>query len=139
MKMKQNKSGITLIALIITIIIMLILAAVTISIIVNGGLFDQARNAKEQYEIAAELEKIKIFIADEYISKINESDNEKGYLGTALYDKNVQNAECWNLVIEYTEGNTEIARYGNDWYLIKAGNYIEERIRRNSRRLCSKL
>jgi hypothetical protein len=37
--------GITLIALIITIIIMLILAGVTIAIIMNGGLFTQAQDA----------------------------------------------------------------------------------------------
>ena len=48
--MKNNK-GITLIALIITIIIMLILAAVSISIAVNGGLFGYAGQAKEETEI----------------------------------------------------------------------------------------
>ena len=41
---KQEK-GITLIALVITIIVMLILVAVTISIAVNGGLFDYAQKA----------------------------------------------------------------------------------------------
>jgi len=40
-----RKNGITLIALVITIIIMLILAGVTISIVVNGGLFKQAQSA----------------------------------------------------------------------------------------------
>ena len=42
--LKQNKA-ITLIALIITIIVMLILVAVTITIAVNGGLFNYAREA----------------------------------------------------------------------------------------------
>ena len=47
--MKNNK-GITLIALIITIIIMLILAAVSISMAVNGGLFGYAGQATEETE-----------------------------------------------------------------------------------------
>ncbi len=42
--MKKEK-GITLVALIITIIVMLILVGVTISVALNGGLFDKAKNA----------------------------------------------------------------------------------------------
>ena len=41
----KNQNGITLIALVITIIVMLILVAVTITMAVNGGLFDYARKA----------------------------------------------------------------------------------------------
>ena len=41
----KNKNGITLIALVITIIVMLILVAVTISMAINGGLFDYAGKA----------------------------------------------------------------------------------------------
>ena len=48
-KLKGNK-GITLIALIITIIIMLILAGVTINVALNGGLFDTANTAVKDTE-----------------------------------------------------------------------------------------
>lgn len=41
----KSQKGITLIALVITIIVMLILVAVTITMAVNGGLFDYARKA----------------------------------------------------------------------------------------------
>ena len=44
-KKLKKKNGITLIALVITIIVMLILVAVTISMAVNGGLFDYAGKA----------------------------------------------------------------------------------------------
>lgn len=44
----RSEKGITLIALVITIIVMLILVAVTITMAVNGGLFDYAREAGEQ-------------------------------------------------------------------------------------------
>lgn len=45
MKIRNKNNGITLIALVITIIVMLILVAVTISMAVNGGLFDYAGKA----------------------------------------------------------------------------------------------
>ena len=43
----KNENGITLIALIITIIVMLILVGVTINVVIQGGLFDTANTAKE--------------------------------------------------------------------------------------------
>lgn len=49
--MKNNPKGITLIALIITVVVMLILAGVAISAIVDGtGLFSKTREAKTVYE-----------------------------------------------------------------------------------------
>ena len=52
-KLKRNK-GITLIALIITVVVMLILAGVAIAAIVDGeGLFSKTRQAAESYENAA--------------------------------------------------------------------------------------
>ena len=60
-----SQKGITLIALIITIIVMLILVGVTINVVLNGGLFQKAETAtyqteaslvKEQLEIAKAIE-----------------------------------------------------------------------------------
>ena len=48
----KNKSGITLIALIITILVMLILVGVTVNVALNGGLFDTAKEAVEGQKIA---------------------------------------------------------------------------------------
>ena len=56
MKEKNTNKGITLIALVITIIVMLILVAVTISMAVNGGLFEYASNAGAQTNAAVEAE-----------------------------------------------------------------------------------
>ena len=53
--MRKNK-GITLIALVITIIVMLILVAVTISMAVNGGLFGYAGNAARGTEAEKQKE-----------------------------------------------------------------------------------
>ena len=52
----KNKNGITLIALIITIIVMLILVGVTINTAFNGGIFDKAKNAVKLTEIEADRE-----------------------------------------------------------------------------------
>ena len=56
MKYFRKNEGITLIALVITIIIMLILATVSIRIAVNGGLFKYAGKATHSYQIASERE-----------------------------------------------------------------------------------
>ena len=56
-KKKLKEKGITLIALVVTIIILLILAGVTLNMAMNGdGLFSRARNAAEKYKKAQEDE-----------------------------------------------------------------------------------
>lgn len=55
-KSKHSSNGITLIALIITIIVMLILVAVTISMAINGGLFNYAGKAVGDTKNAIALE-----------------------------------------------------------------------------------
>ena len=64
---KQN--GITLIALIITIIVMLILVAVTISVALNGGLFERAKNAKDDTQIQADREELLSYVIGSYNSR----------------------------------------------------------------------
>lgn len=53
--MKSNK-GITLVALVITIIILLILAGVSIATLSDSGLFQKAKDAKTESENAATAE-----------------------------------------------------------------------------------
>ena len=56
-KKKLKEKGITLIALVVTIIILLILAGVTLNMAMNGdGLFSRARNAADKYKKAQEDE-----------------------------------------------------------------------------------
>ncbi len=58
MEKLKNTNGITLIALIITIIVMLILVGVTISVALNGGLFTTAQDAATRTIIEAEKEQL---------------------------------------------------------------------------------
>ena len=62
-RMQKNSKGITLIALVITIILLLILAGVTIATLTgDNGILTQAGNAKEQTEKADIIERAKIEI-----------------------------------------------------------------------------
>ena len=59
--MTKKESGITIIALIVTIVVLLILAGVSISLIINrNGIISKAEGAKQKTEIANEKEKINL-------------------------------------------------------------------------------
>ena len=60
MKKIKEKNAITLVALVITIIVLLILVGITISQLANNGLFDKSKQAKEQYQNAQEDEETKL-------------------------------------------------------------------------------
>ena len=68
-RLKEQK-GITLVALVITIIILLILAAISIQALTNQGLFKQAQNAKnlteEKIAEQAKQKGVRIFPLSEY-------------------------------------------------------------------------
>ena len=51
--MRNNEKGITLVALVVTIIVLLILAGITITFALNGGILDRATQAREATEIAS--------------------------------------------------------------------------------------
>ena len=76
----RNSRGITLVALIITIIIMLILVGVTVSIVINGGLFETAKQAVKQTEIEAYKEKIEAIRINLLPEQITEGLEGKEYI-----------------------------------------------------------
>lgn len=51
--MFKAEKGITLVALVITIIVLIILAGVSISAAFNGGIIDNAKNAKDEFNRTA--------------------------------------------------------------------------------------
>ena len=94
MKKYENKNlGITLVALVITIVILLILAGISISTLTNTGIFQKAKDAKQKSEVA---EKQQSEILDSYEKELNKytSDNLEENVGvkfeknTELHDKN---------------------------------------------------
>lgn len=69
MKRTKTQKGITLIALLITIVILLILAAVAISSITNDGIIHESQGATSKHEIAQEKENIQLTIDEWSIGK----------------------------------------------------------------------
>lgn len=71
---KANK-GITLIALVITIIILIILAGVAVNLSLGeNGIFNRAKTAREQYKMAEVKEKIELAIVDIQSEKISKGE-----------------------------------------------------------------
>ena len=68
--MKRKNSGVTLIALIITIIVLLILAGVTIaSVVGDNGILNQATNASEKTRIEQVQEQVDLWNSEKEIAK----------------------------------------------------------------------
>lgn len=68
--MFKSEKGITLVALVITIVILIILATVSISFAVNGGLFDKAEKGADMYKDSAEDEAQTLNVVDASFSNL---------------------------------------------------------------------
>ena len=88
----MKERGITLIALIITIIILLILAGVTINVILGeNGLFNIAKQAGEDYKQAGAREKLEAVLVELQADKITKPEyNEKDYIDNRLKQNNME-------------------------------------------------
>ena len=117
---KTTEKGITLIALVITIIILLILAGISIQAITNTGLFENAKEAKKQSEIANIKEQIQLDIYSKQVESIGEiTENDlKSILekyGTIIYEedgktlKGVKTEEGYEILLSEVYGG-EIAQ-----------------------------
>ena len=111
----SKEKGITLIALVITIIVMLILVAVTINMAVNGGLFGYAQNAASETDSAIKNEK-SLSEVPEDLSEDELIDYYVGPLSPTLYgDANVDGEVTGRdatLVAKYFAGNAVLTRQG---------------------------
>ena len=97
--MKKN-SGITLVALIITVIILLIFATVSINLVINNGILDKAKLAVDKYSEGEICEQIKL----SYL----ECETEK------LYNSNIDTEEfLTNSLKEKLSDNTLTVKYDN--------------------------
>lgn len=89
----NNKKGITLIALIITIIVLLILVAVSINILIKNNIIGVAEKTTEKYKTAMEDEDtVKVTIdgkeynsVEEYIGELNVKEITFSY-GSSVFD-----------------------------------------------------
>ena len=70
MNKKMNAKGITLIALVITIVVLLILAGISINMVLgDNGIVSKANKAKTETEYAEKKEQVSTSIAEAYIDR----------------------------------------------------------------------
>ena len=113
---KSGDTGITLIALVITIIVLLILAGVTIAALSgDNGILKNAAKAKEMMSIAQEKEVIQI-VATKGFNKNNNVE-----IGEPLYSKTLENSNKWNIIAI----NDTQTIYGNNYRYIAKGTDIK--------------
>jgi len=114
MKRTKAQKGITLIALIITIVVLLILATVAISSITNDGILDKAQDAASTYEIAQEKEKLQMAALERFLTNSTGNLTLENQLASIYGEENVQlNAD--NSVTVTTES-------GNKYIVTEDGN-----------------
>ncbi len=78
MKIQMGKNGITLIALVVTVVILLILAGISINLVLgNKGIVNRAKDAKEKTEYAQESEKVQYAVVDALDGKTTTIQTEK--------------------------------------------------------------
>ena len=112
---KLKEKGITLIALVITIIILLILAGVTLNMALSGeGLFSKAKLAVNKYDVASEQEVLQQIII-EY-----KMDNTIEKIGEKLSDKGSGTDDNWEVI----QLNNSNKNYGTNYYYIEKGKEI---------------
>ena len=126
--MKNKEKGITLIALIITIIVMLILVAVTISVALNGGLFNNARDASDKTKRAVSKEELISAMVGAYDNtgsfKIDNVELPAGAMWCGEEDE-IYNPE--NEVEPTGEGDWVITEIGNKFYVTSDGTVLDEK------------
>lgn len=87
---RQN-AGITLVALVITIILLLILAGITINTLSNTGIFEKAKEAREKYQNAQNEEEMQLAKYGNKIDSYVENARSESFTVTTLwqYDSTV--------------------------------------------------
>ena len=124
---KQNFNGITLVALVITIIILLILAGISISSLKHTGILSNAKKATKNYQESQEREIIQTELYSSYIYK-NTDNNPYPNIGEKLYDKNIENSSKWHIIVI----NDSKQIYGTGWIYLPKGSNISNITTQNS-------
>ena len=110
-KQKNNIKGITLLALVVTIIVLLILAGVSISAIVGiDGIISQAGNASEKTTEGRGKEKIELALGEYQIKNTEESLTD--FFKSKDWCKNATENEDKTIEVTTDEGSYEVSQGG---------------------------
>ena len=126
-KNKKSERGITLIALVITIIVLLILAGVSIAMLTgDNGILTQATAAKKENIKGKEKEQIRLAMQSLRIQK--EKDNLKLTITPQELQQQLQYDGAKNVTVEAGENDTLIVKYqeSKNSYIVAQNGNIEE-------------
>ena len=118
-KTSTREKGITLIALIVTIIVLLILAGVTINLAVNNqGIFNKAKTATRAYKNATEEEEASLALLENEIDKYIPKNDDSKVSEEITYTENGETKTLTTATPVGTKiGTTTVDGQKLDWYL----------------------
>lgn len=123
-KEQKDTKGITLIALVVTILVILILAGVTISTLTNeNGIINKVIKAKELTELSTEEEALDLYILSTEMGRAK--------IGKKLEDPTLSNGTTWNIWVGNVDGTQKT--YGNGWYFIDTNTKIDDDWKTNNK------
>ena len=125
-KLLKNRNGITLIALVITIIVLLILAGVSIAMLTgDNGILTQATEAKEKNTIGEEEERISLALQSLKMKK--QADNVSTTVTSAELQKQLEDDGAKNVTVEDGENDNLVVNYedSKNSYLVYQDGKIE--------------
>ena len=126
---KNNEKGITLLALIVTIIVLLILSGISIAMLVGeNGIYNNAVKAKRLTDLGSKIEKINLAIASARITglgKVDETELKKeltNYFGTEGTDYKIAGSQKDGYWLIVTDDNIT----DDDAYFISSTGALEQ-------------
>ena len=126
-KVLKEKRGITLIALVITIIVLLILAGVSIAMLTgDNGILTQATEAKEKNTIGGEKEQISLALQSLRMKK--QADNVTNEITASELDEQLKYDGAKNVEVDNVNGYLRV-KYGdskNEYTVDQSGNIESE-------------
>ncbi len=126
-KVLKEKSGITLIALVITIIVLLILAGVSIAMLTgDNGILTQATEAKEKNTIGGEKEQISLALQSLRMKK--QAENVTNEITVSELDEQLKYDGAKNVEVDNVNGYLRV-KYGdskNEYTVDQSGNIESE-------------
>lgn len=121
-RLRNNKRGITLISLVVTIVVMLILAGVSVGLLLgDNGIIKQASRAKEETEKAGEREQSILSQYEDEINQIAGNGIERTAQGAYIVVNDV-NSSQHNLNVNLTSetindfSSVSVSRYGSNLF-----------------------
>ena len=118
---KKRQKGITLIALVVTIVVLLILAVVSINVIIDdNGIINKAKQTAEITEIAGAKEEMSIYLAKMEINKASDSNFRLAdYLSTNIGNEGLED------YLNNGDGHAQVA-YKGHIFLVNLNDYSFE-------------